>query len=196
MIRPEVLSGLKCTAADGCTQRHYATAVRSLLATPSSSVPAATLEAALGGAGTGNQVVQAMVQANLLAYRPWSYWAQDIDKRAFQDGVVVTAPTPAHLACMREQKLSAPAPQVGMVSCTVMVTQCMPGVLCTIALLSADHVQVRQCVPGRHRGTCTWAYWYAALPDLTGCHRHVSATRLCLQDIVYLHMFVMLFCRY
>ncbi|KAK9829427.1 hypothetical protein WJX72_005786 [[Myrmecia] bisecta] len=53
------------------------------------------------------QVLQAMVRENLLAYRPYSTWATDIEVDAFgpKRREVVTPPTPAHLHCMRELEL-------------------------------------------------------------------------------------------
>ncbi|KAK9820192.1 hypothetical protein WJX72_007329 [[Myrmecia] bisecta] len=62
------------------------------------------------------QVLQAMVRENLLAYRPYSTWAIDIHTDAFgpKRKEVVTAPTPAHLHCMRELELpDEPAADTG-----------------------------------------------------------------------------------
>eukprot|EP00891_Asterochloris_glomerata_P006778 jgi/Astpho2/6778/Aster-07223 len=51
----------------------------------------------------GEQAVQAMVKADLLAYRPASAWARDIPLEAFgpEQEAVLTAPTATHLYCMR-----------------------------------------------------------------------------------------------
>ena len=115
--RPKVNSGLAPPKGAGWTPQQYALAMRSILAAPANAVPIAMLEAAFGGGTAGREVVQAMVRANLLAYRPRSAWARDISKAVFQgDRAVVAAPTPAHLACMEELELPQPAP-VGMVSC-------------------------------------------------------------------------------
>jgi len=54
----------------------------------------------------GKQPLEAMVQANLLALRPYSFWAEDIDAAAFGvnlDATVVTAPTPLHLHLMERR---------------------------------------------------------------------------------------------
>jgi hypothetical protein len=54
-----------------------------------------------------------MVQANLLALRPYSHWAADIDAAAFgprQRSTVVTAPTPLHLYLMEDERSTLLAP--------------------------------------------------------------------------------------
>ncbi len=64
-----------------------------------------------------------MVREDLVAYRPYSDWARDLPVEAFRasDGpvhrldVVVTAPTPAYLHCMRELTLPDPTPPVASV---------------------------------------------------------------------------------
>ncbi len=74
-----------------------------------------------GGGAAGEEVLQAMVRANLFAYRPVSSWAQDNDNSAFKDDdVLITAPTPADLACMRGLKLPESAPSAGTVSCAAL----------------------------------------------------------------------------
>jgi hypothetical protein len=53
------------------------------------------------------------VRANLLALRPYSPWAADIDVAAFgprQRFTVVTAPTPLHLYLMEEERNTLLAP--------------------------------------------------------------------------------------
>lgn len=113
-----VRDGLDPVAEDGWTQAQYATAVRQILAGPENAVPAAVLRAKLGSEGAGKKVLQAMVRADLLTYRPYSSWARDISQSAFkQDGPVITAPTPAHLACMHRLELPEPEPSADTVSC-------------------------------------------------------------------------------
>ncbi|BDA41349.1 Uncharacterized ATP-binding protein MJ1659 at C-terminar half [Coccomyxa sp. Obi] len=113
-VRRSVKRGLKPKGEDGWTEAQYVTAAQSILAAQQNAVSADVLEAEFGGGAAGDMVLQAMVRANLLAYRPPSPWARDIDISAFKDDeVVITAPTPAHLACMRELELPEPAPSVG-----------------------------------------------------------------------------------
>ena len=110
-VLPYVKSGLEPQDDDGWTPAQYAAAVRLLLASPARAVPADVVKAKFGGGGEGKRVLQAMVRANLLSYRPFSYWARDLDRSAFQGcDVVITAPTPAHLACMRQLTLPESAP--------------------------------------------------------------------------------------
>ena len=104
-LYPKVRSGLSPSKDAGWTRQQYTDAVRNILAAPANAVPAAALEHALGEGAAGRQALQAMVRADLLVYRPQSRWAQDIDESAFPYyGMVVTAPTPAHVACMRRLK--------------------------------------------------------------------------------------------
>ena len=78
---------------------------------------ALVLQEEFGGGHAGWQVLQAMARADLVACRPYSPWARDLPVEAFRAsdgpvsklGVVVTAPTPAHLHCMRELTLPDPA---------------------------------------------------------------------------------------
>ncbi|CAL8461928.1 g1459 [Coccomyxa elongata] len=116
----KLISGLWPLPSDGWTQAQYATAVRSILAAPANVVSAGTLKAQFGVEGAGKEVLQAMVRANLLAYRPASSWARDMERSAFgKDRAVITAPTPANLACMRKVELPQAAPSAGTVSsCT------------------------------------------------------------------------------
>jgi hypothetical protein len=72
----------------GYTAADYATAVDAILKSPYKAVNDEELEAVLG-----QQSLEAMVQANLLALRPYSHWAADIDFAAFGvdlDATVVT----------------------------------------------------------------------------------------------------------
>ncbi len=125
MVYASVNGGLEPDDKDGWTQAQYATAVRRILAAPANAASACALKAQFGGGGAGKEVLQAMVRANLLAYRPASSWARDIERSAFgKDMLLVTAPTPADIACMRELELPEPAPSAGMVSyaaCTGLV---------------------------------------------------------------------------
>lgn len=84
------------TAAD------YAIAVNAILKSSYKVVDDEDLTAVLG-----EPPLEAMVQANLLALRPYSPWAADIDAAAFGPGqrfTVVTAPTPIHLYLMQEER--------------------------------------------------------------------------------------------
>lgn len=86
----------------GYTAADYATAVKAILDSPHHAVAQDQLDAVLG-----DQATSALVQANLLALRPYSYWAKDIDLAAFgpgKDSVVVTALTPLHLFNMHRHK--------------------------------------------------------------------------------------------
>jgi len=85
------------------TVADYATAVDAILQSLYKAVDDVDLIAVLG-----QQLLEAMVRANLLAFRPYSHWAADIDAAAFGadlDATVVTAPTPLHLFLM-QHKLS------------------------------------------------------------------------------------------
>lgn len=84
------------------TSADYAMAVDAILKSPYKAVDEEDLTAVLG-----KQPLEAMVQANLLALRPYSFWAEDIDAAAFGvdlDATVVTAPTPLHLHLMQEER--------------------------------------------------------------------------------------------
>jgi hypothetical protein len=89
-------------AADAAyTAADYATAVDAILKSPFKAVNGVDLIAVLG-----QQSLEAMVQANLLALRPYSHWAEDIDAAAFGvdlDATVVMAPTPLHLYLMERK---------------------------------------------------------------------------------------------
>ena len=146
---PFVESGLEPADDAGWTQQQYADALRSIVDAPANPVPARRLKATLGGDGgarAGRQALQALVAANLLAYRPQSDWARDIDGAAFEgDDVLITAQTPVDLACMRklvrelelEQKLEQeqPTPSDGMVSCKSYACMGGLGSNCTVAII-------------------------------------------------------------
>ena len=78
------------------------------------------LVAQFGGGSAGREVLEAMVREDLVACRIYSEWARDLPVEAFGAsggsvlmlGDVVTAPTPAHLYCMRELTLPDPTPRV------------------------------------------------------------------------------------
>jgi hypothetical protein len=92
----------------GYAARDYATAVAAILESPYNAVDKQQLTAVLG-----QQPLEAMVRANLLALRPYSPWAADIDVAAFgprQRFTVVTAPTPLHLYLMEEERSTLLAP--------------------------------------------------------------------------------------
>jgi len=107
----EVRRGLAPLPSDGFTKSQYVEAVRSILLAPRNVVAAMDLEAKFneseaGESDGGQRVVQAMVKANLFAYQPDSFWARDIREDAFKvDCVVITTPSPVHLACMRDLDL-------------------------------------------------------------------------------------------
>jgi hypothetical protein len=85
----------------GYTASDYATAVNAILQSPYKAVADHELYAVLG-----KQPLEAMVQAKLLALRPYSHWAADIDAAAFgpaQRFTVVTAYSPLHLYLMEEE---------------------------------------------------------------------------------------------
>ena len=117
MFRSHVKRGLTPGREAGWTGQQYAAAVRAITAGAPNAVPASVLEEECGGGDAGWQVLQAMVRADLVAYRPYSQWARDLPVDAFRAGAgpdaklteVVTAPTPAHLHCMRELTLPDPA---------------------------------------------------------------------------------------
>ena len=102
-VRPGVCRGLEPSADAGWTAEQYAAMLDKLAVEPH-AVLASELEAEFGGGYVGDQVLQAMVRQDLVAYRPHSYWARDIAEEAFGANLaeVVTAPTPAHLYCMQE----------------------------------------------------------------------------------------------
>ena len=107
IVHRSVRLGLKPSADAGFTAQQYATAVKAITTAPAHAVLAEVLQKLLGGGTAGKEVLQAMVRDNLVAYRPYSDWAMDIDMDAFgpQRREVVTAPTPAHLFCMRQLNL-------------------------------------------------------------------------------------------
>ncbi|KAF6265761.1 hypothetical protein COO60DRAFT_1266184 [Scenedesmus sp. NREL 46B-D3] len=80
----------------------------------------------------GAQPLEAMVQANLAALRPYSYWAADIDVTAFGADklfTVVTAPAPLHfylLEDMRSTLTAAMYPQTPRVCLTVWLSRQSP----------------------------------------------------------------------
>eukprot|EP00878_Enallax_costatus_P016131 GHUV01016920.1.p2 GENE.GHUV01016920.1~~GHUV01016920.1.p2 ORF type:complete len:234 (+),score=95.96 GHUV01016920.1:1598-2299(+) len=86
----------------GYTATDYATAVKDILDSDHNAVEDVGLAEKLG-----KQSLDAMVQANLLALRPYSSWAADIDDAAFgpdQCFTVVTAPTTLHLYLMKRHR--------------------------------------------------------------------------------------------
>lgn len=92
----------------GYTAADYATAVAAVLDSPYNAVDKQQLTSELD-----KQPLEAMVQANLLALRPYSPWASDISVAAFgpeQRFTVVTAPTPLHLYLMEEERSTLLAP--------------------------------------------------------------------------------------
>ena len=112
-VMPSVERGLEPGPEAGWTAEQYGVAVRAITAGAPNAVLAKELQAQLGQGHDGRQVLQAMVRAKLVAYRPYSRWARDLpvgvfrasDRLATKLGVVVPAPTPAHLHCMRELTL-------------------------------------------------------------------------------------------
>eukprot|EP00891_Asterochloris_glomerata_P004997 jgi/Astpho2/4997/Aster-05935 len=98
----DVKAGLR--GRPGWSAAQYTTVLQRLVQTPYGAIDADTLFTQLPpDKRAAEMAVQAMVQANLLSYRPPSGWAQDIPKEAFgPDRVaVVTAPSAAYLYCMR-----------------------------------------------------------------------------------------------
>ncbi len=122
-VRPSVQRGLEPKSEAGWTAQQYAAAVRAITASPPYAVLDSVLVAQFGGGSAGREVLQAMVREDLVACRPYSDWARDLPEEAFcaSDGPVlmledvVTAPTPAHLYCMRELTLPDPTPPVASV---------------------------------------------------------------------------------
>jgi len=102
----EALKAGSAPSADaGYTSKQFSTAVQALVESPfrSGAVDAQELGSKLGGAAALN----AMVKADLVAIRPFSDWAQDIEPEAFGPKMrssVVTAATPVHLHLMREEQ--------------------------------------------------------------------------------------------
>ena len=116
-VRPGVKRGLEPGREAGWTGQQYAAAVRAITAGAPHAVRASVLEEEFGGGYDGGQVLQAMAREGLVACRPYSPWARDLPKEAFVAGTsglfakledVVTAPTPAHLHCMRQLTLPDP----------------------------------------------------------------------------------------
>jgi len=90
----------------GYTAKDYATAIKAILDSPYNAVTIDVLEAALSSTQP-EVVVKAMVAANLLALRPYSPWAKDIDSRAFgrtRRATLVTAPSAVQLYLMQEER--------------------------------------------------------------------------------------------
>ena len=122
-VQRSVQRGLEPKPEDGWTVQQYAAAVRAITAGPPYAVLASVLVAQYGGGSAGREVLQAMVREDLVSYRPYSDWARDLPVEAFcaSDGPdrmleeVVTAPTPAHLYCMRKLTLPDPTPPVATV---------------------------------------------------------------------------------
>ena len=75
--------------------------MKQLLAAPYHAVSAVDLVKALGA--DGEAVLDSMVKANLMGYRPESAWACDVPVEAFNaiSSNLVAAPSAAHLHCMR-----------------------------------------------------------------------------------------------
>ena len=91
--------GIRPPPGAGYTASDYAAAVNAILGSPYKAVDIGSLEAALGSQQP-SVAVEAMVKANLLALRPYSSWASDVDVAAFgptQDWVVVMAPSAVEL---------------------------------------------------------------------------------------------------
>lgn len=90
----------------GYKAKDYAAAVKAILGSPYNAVVVDTLEATLSSQQP-EEVVKAMVRANLLALRPFSYWAKDIDPAAFgpdMDATVVAAPSAVELYLMQRKR--------------------------------------------------------------------------------------------
>jgi hypothetical protein len=111
-------SGYRPPPGAGYTAADYATAVNAILQNPYKAVIDEELEAVVG-----ELPLEAMMQANLLALRPYSQWAADIDAAAFganSRATVVTAPTPIQLYLMEEERSTIMAAlDVQQVSCNV-----------------------------------------------------------------------------
>ena len=122
-VQRRVKRGLEPKSVDGWTVHQYAAAVRAITAGPPHAVLASELVAQFGGGSAGREVLQAMVREDLVSYRSYSDWARDLPVEAFcaSDGPdrmleeVVTAPTPAHLYCMRKLTLPDPMPPMASV---------------------------------------------------------------------------------
>jgi hypothetical protein len=86
---------LRATAWGWLFAAEYAVAVNAILSSPYKAVALDSL-IALMGSQQPRVAVEAMVKANLLALRPYSEWAKDVDAAAFgplQKSTVVTAPS-------------------------------------------------------------------------------------------------------
>ena len=83
------------------TTQQYVSVMEQLLAASYHAVSADDLIEALGD--DGEAALEAMVKENLLGYRPESSWARDVPVGAFDalSSNLVTAPSAAHLHCMR-----------------------------------------------------------------------------------------------
>jgi hypothetical protein len=98
--------GYKPTPGAGYTAADYGAAVKAILDSPYHAVDIDSLEEALRSPHQ-DTVVEAMVQANLLALRPYSTWAKDIEPAAFgpdERFTVVTAPSALHLYLMQKNR--------------------------------------------------------------------------------------------
>ncbi len=96
-------AGYRPPPGAGYTAADYATAVKAILDSPYNAVDEEKLTDLLGQP----QPLQAMVQANQLALRPYSAFARDIDPAAFgpgQDATVVTPPSSLHFYHMQGKR--------------------------------------------------------------------------------------------
>ncbi len=117
---PSIQRGLNPGPKAGWNADQYCVAVRAITAGAPYAVLASELEAEYGGGYAGSQALQAMAREGLVAYRPYSQWARDLPAGVFRAsdgpvpklGMVVTAPTPAQLHCMRELALPYLLPPV------------------------------------------------------------------------------------
>lgn len=73
-----------------------------VLAAEHAAVPESAVKHGLGK--DADQVLDDIVKAKLLSYRPKSCWARDLPTKVHgpKGKPIVTAPTPAHLYCMKK----------------------------------------------------------------------------------------------
>jgi hypothetical protein len=101
-LAKDVWGTMRPRAGAAWTASDYAAAVKAILESPHNAVDSQELVAVIG-----ERPLEALLQANQLALRPYSSWATDINPHAFgadRDATVVTAPTSMHLYLMHRKE--------------------------------------------------------------------------------------------
>ncbi len=93
----------------GYTKAQYDDAVAALLESPHNAVGLSQMEQLLGDGdrSEGAAALEALLQAGLLALRPYSDWARDMEPAAFgpHSLPVITAPSAVHLHVMKSDQV-------------------------------------------------------------------------------------------